>query len=285
MTTEYLGRWINAGGVKTYFLTSGDGEPVVLLHGSAAGVSAVHNWQHSMSPLARAGFSVYAPEFVGYGRTEKPAWANNIEAKEKHILDFMDALCLECVYLVGNSMGGRVSLGIAASRPDRVKKMVLLGSAGLRLARPSKDVLEIPNFRPSKGTMRKMLEYIYYDKSIVTEEMLEQRYQMSLLPGADQALKSFMKGFVEADGSLHLWDMESSLPKIKLPTLLLWGKGDRLVPVSLGEKMSKILPNARLVVIDKCGHSVQIEHPQKFNDLVINFFSSTSADRKTHVRL
>lgn len=275
MAKNYLERWVNAAGIKTFFITSGDGKPVILLHGSATGVSASHNWAKSMGAFAAAGFSVYAPEVVGYGRTDKPAWANNIEAKVKNIVDFMDALCLEEAYFVGNSMGGRLSLGIAADWPKRVKKMVLLGSAGLSLEQAPdavKSVHERVMSPPSREKMRRLFEFLCYDASIITEEMIDERYELSLLPGAQEALESFMKGMIGQNGAVDLWDMESRVPSIKTPALVISGKYDKIVPTSLMERMVGLLPNARLEVIDKAGHWAQVEQPDRFHELAIGFF-------------
>jgi 2-hydroxymuconate-semialdehyde hydrolase/2-hydroxy-6-oxo-octa-2,4-dienoate hydrolase len=270
MAGSYLVRWVNAGGIKTRYLTSGEGDPVLLIHGGGAGVSAIHNWQNSMGPLAEAGFSVYAPEVVGLGLTDKPPDGNGIDAKVKHVRNFIDTLCLERVCVVGNSMGGRIALGIACDSPDRVKRMVLMGSTGLPL-KPSPELGLLRGYKPSREKMREMVKAFCFDPSIVTEEVVEARYQMSLLPGAQEAYEGFMSRSSEMA-------MEEKLPSIKTPALLIWGRQDKIVPLELGEKMVRLLPNARLEVIDRCGHWVQVEQSDTFNRLVIGFLKGKGGE-------
>ena len=272
MSKPYLHRWVNAAGVKTHYLTSGEGEPIILLHGGGAGVSAVHNWQHSMGPMAEAGFSVYAPEVVGFGLTDKPTNGNGIQAKIDHVKNMIDALCLDKVNLVGNSMGGRISLGIALEWPDRVNKMVLMGSGGMPLTKPSPELAELFSYKPSMENMRKMVEGFCYDGSVITDDMLEMRLKMSNLPGAQEAYEAFMKGVADPNERQQM-DVSTELHKINTEALLIWGKQDRVIPLSMGEEMVKLLPNARLEVIDKCGHWVQIEHAAKFAGMVTKFFA------------
>jgi len=275
MSQAYLERWVNAGDIKTRYLTSGNGETLILLHGGGAGVSAVHNWQNSMGPLADAGFSVYAPEIVGFGMTDKPADGNTVAAKVQHVKNFIDALCLDKVNLVGNSLGGRISLGVASDWPGRVKRMILMGSAGMRLE-PSPALKQLFGYTPSKEKMRQMVETFCYDASAVTDEMIDLRYQLSLLPGAQDAYEGFMKGISDPTRPSEM-NIEEKLPGIKTPTLLIWGKHDKIVPLSSGERMAQLLPNARLEVLDKCGHWTQIEQTQKFNQLVIDFMKGQAA--------
>jgi pimeloyl-ACP methyl ester carboxylesterase len=274
MGKTYLERWIKAGGVKTHYLTSGNGEPVILLHGGGAGVSAVHNWQDSMGPLAEAGFSVYAPEVVGFGLTDKPEEGDTVDAKVQHVKDFIDSLCLERFRLVGNSMGGVISLRIGADWAERVESIVLMGSPGVRFV-PPPELRQLFAYTPSREKMKAMVETFCYDPSVVNDEMIELRYQMSLLPGAQESYERLMRGMSNTQGGAM--NMEAQLPEINTPTLLIWGKQDKIVPLELGETMVKLLPNARLEVIDKCGHWVQIEHSQTFNKMVIDFFIGRAA--------
>jgi len=272
MASVYLERWIRAGGIKTHYITSGNGEAVILLHGAAAGFSAIHNWRNSMGPLAEAGFCVYALEIVGFGLTDKPEDGNTFEAKVQHVKDFIDVLCLDKVNLVGNSMGGRISLEVALDWPERVRRMVLMGSGGIRME-PTPSFRQLFSYTPSKEKMKQIVESFCYDPSLVTDEMVELKYQMSLLPGAQEAYGAFMKKLSDREYIARSY-LGDKLPNIKTPTLLIWGKQDRILPLEQGEKMASLLPNARLEIIDRCGHWVEFEHSQMFNRMVSDFFKS-----------
>jgi pimeloyl-ACP methyl ester carboxylesterase len=249
---------------------------VILLHGGGAGVSAVDNWHQSIGPIADAGFSVYAPEMIGFGMTDKPTDGNTVDAKVRHVKDFIDLLCLDKVGLIGNSLGGRVALGIALDWPTRIKRLVLTGSAGMRLE-PSPMLKQLISYTPSKQKMRQLVEALFHDPSLVTDQMIESRYQLSLLPGAQEAFEGFFKA---ASDPKHrgAMDIEDKLPQIQTPALLIWGKQDRAIPVEVGKWMAELLPNARLKVLDNCGHWTQLEQTQKFNQLVINFITGNQPE-------
>ncbi|MGH7905462.1 MAG: alpha/beta fold hydrolase [Candidatus Binataceae bacterium] len=265
-----LDRWVNAGGVRTHYLTAGHGEPILLLHGAGMGVSAEHNWRGSTAVLTEKGFSVYAPDIVGFGESDKPAGGNTIESKVQHVKNFIDVLCLERFHLLGNSLGGRITLGIAHDWPHRVKRAILSGAAGLAISF-SPVLRSLAEYHPSKEKMREYLTNLCYDSALVTDEMVDKRYRLSLLPGAREAYSKFISSANSAEGMTK--GVEEMLPRIQTPTLLIWGKQDRVVPPEIGQKMAALLPNSRLEIIDECGHWAQIEHPDHFHQLVGDFLS------------
>ena len=228
-----------------------------------------------MGPLAEAGFSVYAPDIVGFGLSDKPADGNTVEAKAQHVKNFIDAVCLESFSLVGNSLGGRLSLGIAWDWPKRVKRLILTGSVGLRLE-PTPELRLLLGYTPSKEKMRQLCETLWYDPSLISDEMIESRYQLSLAPDAQAAYEGFMKVISDRNVPSQII-IEEKLPEIHTSTLLIWGKHDRVVPPKLGQRMVELLPNARLEVFEKCGHWVQVEQSRKFNQLVVEFMRGQKA--------
>src|SRR5262249_17733542 len=122
---------IGAGGILTSYLDAGSGPPVVLLHGSGPGVSAQANWQRNIGPLSKR-FRVLAPDLVGFGATERPDdIVYSLRTWVDHVWSFLDALGIGRASIIGNSLGGRIALSMAAERPDRVAKMVLMGSPGV----------------------------------------------------------------------------------------------------------------------------------------------------------
>jgi pimeloyl-ACP methyl ester carboxylesterase len=130
MADEILDRWIDVGDIRTHYLTLGNGAPIVLLHSGALGVSAAENWQKNIPALARGGFSVYAPEIVGSGETDKPAGCHAIAAKIRHIEGFIDKLCFDRVCLVGNALGASLALAIANDLAARVAAVIVMGGPG-----------------------------------------------------------------------------------------------------------------------------------------------------------
>ena len=126
-----IGRTISAGGIDTNFHDVGTGNPVVLIHGSGPGVTAWANWRTVIPNLSGA-FRVIAPDMVGFGYTARPADAvYSLDGWVKHALDFLDALGIERTHVVGNSFGGALALALAIRAPERIDRLVLMGSAGL----------------------------------------------------------------------------------------------------------------------------------------------------------
>lgn len=272
MAEESLDRWIKVGGIKTHYLTNGDGEPVILLHGGALGVSARENWHRNLGPLANGGYSVYAPEIVGSGETDKPAGCHTIAAKIRHIEDFIDALCLEKVFLVGNALGASLALALAHHQPNRVRAVVVMGGPGAPHGRASTSLnrlTAIANAYTREG-IRESLRTLCSDQSLITDEIVERRFRLAQLPGAREAFSAFISS---PDGGPSMWDrVQGLLPEIRQPVLLIWGEEDRILPLELARKLLPQLPNARLEIIDNCGHWAQIECPETFNRLVLEFF-------------
>ena len=126
---------IDAGGIETSYLEVGSGEPVIMLHGSGPGVSALANWQHNIPTLAQR-FHVLAPDIVGFGATERPDDViYSLRTWTDHVWAFLDTHGIEKTAILGNSLGGRVALQMATDRPDRITRMVLMGPPGVGITR------------------------------------------------------------------------------------------------------------------------------------------------------
>ena len=131
ISVEATGRTIDAGGIATHYHDVGSGQPVLLLHGSGPGVSAWANWQHNIGVLAER-YRVIAPDLVGFGATQRPDDIHySLDTWIDHVWAFLDALGIERASLVGNSLGGRIGLGMASQHPERLDRMVLMGAPGV----------------------------------------------------------------------------------------------------------------------------------------------------------
>ena len=275
MAEKFLDRWINIGGIRTHYLTNGNGAAVILLHGGALGVSAQENWHKNLDVLANAGFSVYAPDITGSGETDKPKGCHTIAAKIRHVEDFIDALCLSRVFLIGNALGASLALAIAHDLKDRVTALVVMGGPGAPHGRESAGLnrlTAIANAHTREG-IRESLKTLCFDPLLITDEIVDRRFRLAQLPGAREAFSAFISS---PEGGSSMWDrVRGFLPQIEQPVLLLWGKDDRIIPVELARKLLPQLPNARLQIVADCGHWVQIERPELFNTSVLEFFGSS----------
>ncbi len=264
-------QYIQAGAIRTHYYDAGRGEGVVLLHGGGAGADAWGNWKGCMPRLAER-FRVVAVDMVGFGRTEKPdpsRFTYSQEARVRHIIDFLEAMGLKRVHLVGNSMGGATALGVCLRRPDLVDKLVLMGSAGLN-AEISESIRVILSYEPTKENMGKLIRVLTHEGFAVDPEMVEYRYKLTQQPGVMEAYGATMKWIAEQGG---LFYPEEEIRQVKHQTLIINGKEDKVVTPELAWRFSELLENSRLYLIPHCGHWVMIEYPEEFCHIVSWFLS------------
>lgn len=268
-------RFIDAGGIRTHVLEAGDnaGVPLVLLHGSGHGVSASANWGGVMSPLVDRGYRVVAPELAGFGDTDFSSDTEyGIRLWTQHLSDILDTLGIERAVLVGNSFGGGVSLATAAREPQRVAAMVLLGTPAGSFAM-TEGLAANWTYEPSLEAMERILRLFPYDQAIVTAEMIEARYQASTRPGALEAFARLMPA-PSGDANPVVKGMpEAILNTIGVPTLVLHGRDDQVVPPNCASLLLEALPDVEAHVFGQCGHWVQIERRDAFVALVHDFAS------------
>lgn len=252
-----------------YFDTGGDKPAVVLLHGSGPGVSAHTNWKRVIPELAGS-FRVIAPDLPGFGYTErKPDLQYDMKLWSRHLMAFLDALGLEKVSLVGNSFGGSLALAAAARFPERFDRLVLMGT-------PCDKFSMTPGLRagwdytPSPEAMRATMAHFPYYAAMITDELVEDRYQASLIPGAQEGLRKLLAE-PNPDGETPLSGVpEKVVAGIALPTLILHGREDKVIPVEMGLKLGRAMPNAEFHMFGQCGHWVQAERFEKFVTLAKN---------------
>lgn len=272
MTNENpeIGLTIDAAGISTNYHDDGDGFPVLLIHGSGPGVSAWANWRLNLPELAKE-FRVIAPDIVGFGFTERPPDITyDLETWKKHLIGLLDALELDKVGLVGNSFGGALTLAIAAEIPDRIERFVLMGSAGLSF--PITDALErIWGYEPSIEEMRYMLDLMAFDRGLVNDELAELRYRASVREGFQESYSAMFPA-PRQERLDALTTPEDTIRAIPHEALVIHGREDRILPVDVAYRLVSLLDKAQLHVFGRCGHWTQIEHAQRFNRLVADFF-------------
>ncbi len=181
-----VGASVRAHGIETNYLEAGASEPVVLVHGSGPGVSAYANWRLTLPALAE-GVRVFAPDLVGFGFTERPPGVRyDLGTWTDQLLGFLDAVGIERASIVGNSFGGAIALSLAARHPDRVDRLVLMGSVGVSF--PITEGLDaVWGYQPSFEAMRRILDYFAYSRDLVDDELAEVRYQASIQPGFQES--------------------------------------------------------------------------------------------------
>lgn len=275
-------RWIDVNGLRVHCLTAGgDGSPVVLLHGGGID-SASFTYGHLIGTLAE-GHRVFAPDWPGYGYSDKPDLGYAIGFYVDFLGRLMDALGLERASLVGLSMGGGAALGFALRSPERVEKLVLVASYGLSsdvpwghlgyllVRAPLLNELTYALLRRSRTMIRWSLYGLVYDRQRVTEEMVEETSRVLEDPHAGRAWSSFQKHEV-GWGSLRT-NFSDRLRGLVMPTVLVHGEHDRVVPVAWARRAQELIPDCELRVFCECGHLPPREQPEEFAWVVKRFLA------------
>lgn len=267
------GHLVTTGSFKTHYLDVGEGQPVILLHGGGAGADGWSNWQ---GILPRFGERVRAlvVDLVGFGHSDKPdpaTFSYDQAARNTQLIDFIEALGLDRVSIVGNSMGGCTALGVAIARPDLVDKLVLMGSAGLHSpGEVSPSLGAIVHYDFTEEGMRRVVASLTNPGFVADEEQVRYRYQLSVEPDTRAAYVATM-AWVRDNGLQY---PEADLAKIKAPTLVVNGKDDQIVPLTAAYKYLELLENSTGYILPHCGHWAMIEHPELFTRATLDFLTA-----------
>ncbi|AZT82490.1 alpha/beta fold hydrolase [Marinobacter sp. NP-4(2019)] len=271
-----IGREITAAGYRTNVHDHGEGDvPVMMIHGSGPGVTAWANWRLVIPELAK-NRRVVAPDMLGFGYTERPE--DNTYNRERwvtHAIGVMDALDLRQVDLVGNSFGGGLALALAIEYPERVRRLVLMGSVGVSF--PITEGLdEVWGYQPSLENMRRLMDVFAFNKGLLTDELAEMRYQASIRPGFQESFAAMFPAprqrWVD-----NLASREEDIRALTHETLVIHGREDEVIPLQTSLTLADWIDRAQLHVFGRCGHWTQIEHASRFARLVNDFL--TEADQ------
>lgn len=271
MTNPEIGKSIVAAGIKTNYHDVGEGYPVILVHGSGPGVTAYANWRLNIPYLSQF-YRVIAPDMVGFGYTEQPeGYEFSLDNWVQHIIGVMDALDIQKAHIVGNSFGGGLAIATALRYPERVGRLVLMGAAGTKF-KLTEGLDAVWGYQPSIENMRKLLDLFAYDRSLVSDELAEVRYKASIRPGVQESFASMFPAprqrWIDS-----LASSDEELKSLSNETLIIHGREDRVVPLSSSLHLAEVIDRAQLHVFGRCGHWTQIEHTDRFNRLVADFFN------------
>ena len=272
-----IGQSITAAGIRTnYHDSGGAGAPVLLIHGSGPGVSAWANWRLVMPALAQQA-RVIAPDMVGFGYTERPeGFVYNMDAWVRQAVGLLDALGIERTDLVGNSFGGGLSLALAIAHPERVRRLVLMGSAGVSF--PLTEGLDaVWGYTPSVENMRAIMDYFAFDQGLMSDDLARLRFEASIRPGFQESFAAMFPAprqrWIEA-----LASAEADIRALPHQALVIHGREDRVIPLSTSLTLSSWIQRSQLHVYGQCGHWTQIEHAARFARLVGDFLAEAHPD-------
>lgn len=259
-------------GIRTRSLEAGSGEPLLFLHGVGGHLEA---YVRNIESHAER-YSVCALDVIGHGYTDKPARNYEIDDYVAHLLAYCDARGFERVNISGESLGGWVAARFAARFPERVRKLVLNTAGGLTADEEVMNRIYTLTMRavrePDRENIRKRLEWLMADPATVTEELVEIRYQIYSQPGFVDAMDRIMC-LQSMDIRKRNLLTEDELRSIRVPTLIVWTDHDPTGAVEVGQRFAEWIPDARLVVMEDCGHWPQYENAEEFNRLHLEFLA------------
>jgi 4,5:9,10-diseco-3-hydroxy-5,9,17-trioxoandrosta-1(10),2-diene-4-oate hydrolase len=284
-TTNITEHTITVAGKPIFVAEAGSGPAVVMLHGGGPGASGVSNYSRNIDALAQ-NFRVIVPDMPGYGRSAKGVDQSDPFGYLADVIrGLLDELGVATAHLVGNSYGGAAALRLAMDTPQRVDKLVLMGPGGIGTTRaaPTAGLKSLLSYYGGDGPSRGKLEafirnYLVYDGASVPDELIDLRYTAAIDPEvvADPPLR-------RPSGPMALrtlWRMDLTrdrrLKHLQTPTLVLWGRDDKVNRPSGGPMLVNAMPNAELVMTSRTGHWMQWERADLFNRLVSDFLSTPS---------
>jgi 4,5:9,10-diseco-3-hydroxy-5,9,17-trioxoandrosta-1(10),2-diene-4-oate hydrolase len=269
-------RTIRVGSLQARYWAEGNlGTPVILIHGLGG---YVESWRRNILPLSSQ-HRVFAVDLPGFGQSDRLRdGAYNLQTYVQFISEFLEALGLERAHIVGHSLGGCISLQFTFTYPEMVDRLVLVSSGGLgREMTPLLRLACLPVLGeiltgPSRMGSRLFLEAIVNDKALIGDEDVQIDYELSKLPGMQQALLMTLRtlGSVFGQKPSFYEPILEKLATITQPTLVIWGRQDSIVPVSHAD-VARRIPNSQVQILERCSHYPQFEHPQEFNQLLQEF--------------
>ncbi|MFJ8235327.1 alpha/beta fold hydrolase [Ureibacillus sp. NPDC094379] len=267
---EFKLHFVDANGIRTRVLEAGEGTPLILLHGTGGHIEA---YARNIPELSKY-FRVICIDMLGHGYTDKPDYPYGIDAYSDHLLALIQALNLDRVYLSGESLGGWVAAWFSAEHPEYVISQVL-NTPGNVNSKP--DVMEKLKASTLKAVLeanyenvKTRLEWLMYDKSQVTDELIQCRYDIYTKPAYQKAVHNIVYLQEPEARKQYIWD-PSWCGKISVPTLLAWTDHDPTSTVEEAGPIREMIPNSEFVVIENAGHWPQWEQVEAFNKVIIDF--------------
>lgn len=271
-----VGHYADVGAVagmpqRVHYHEQGTGEPVIFLHGAGAGASGYSNFKGNYPVFAEAGFRSIVPDLLGFGlssKTELPA-QYDLDFFIAGVKGLVDTMGLEGITLLGNSLGGAVALGYALKYPQDVKRLVLMAPGGVEDFETYMAMPGIANMfkvyqsgKTGAEAMRSIMEMQLYDKRLLTDEIIGERAPIAPTQTAASRQR------------LHVPNMTHELHRLQCPVFGFWGIDDQFNPVGGAMKLMEHCPQARIVLVNRCGHWVQVEHREMFNRACIDFLKN-----------
>ena len=238
------------------YIEEGDGFPIIVLHGLMGNLS---NFNEVTRFFKERNFKVIMPVLPIY---ELPLLKTSVKELAKFLDNFIIHKKIKDFVLMGNSLGGHIGL-YYTKMFNKAKGMVLTGSSGLY----EKGMGSGYTKRGDYDVIKKKVEEVFYSPEVASKELVDEVFETV------NDRSKLIKILAMAKSAIR-HNMAADLPKMKLPTCIIWGKNDNVTPPDVADQFHKLLPNSNLFWINKCGHAPMMEHPSKFNKILFDWLSS-----------
>ncbi len=280
---QWEDRFLRVEGIRVHYVVAGEGPAVLLVHGLGASLAA---WWENIAALAQ-NHRVYAIDLPGSGDSDKPRHVRYDAYEAADFLHkFLNKLNIHRISLIGNSAGGLISAIYAINHPDRVAALVLVSSAGLD--RPLAWFLRLASV-PLLGRLlhfwqgkspKHILRSVFYTPKALSEELFHELARVRTLREARIAVIKSIQGGVNLLGLRKRMRILERLRNVDVPLLIVWGREDKIIPVSHAYLAARELPRAQVCIIPNCGHWPQMEKAEEFNEMVLRFLSGVEGREK-----
>ena len=268
-------RWLRVGGLRTSYVDVGDGPVVVLVHGLG---HSTHAWRKNLAPLAQAGYRVMAIDLPGFGYSDAPE-EYTLDRYVAFLRGWLELHCVEQASLVGNSLGGLIVAATAAADPQRVNAAVLVDPAGfsrplhwaLRFAAALAPSRLLIRRVPTQRQIRQALRFVYHDPSLIEDDEVARIAELSARQGVRESMRLVGHRAVGLIGMRRGMGLGQVPAEITVPTLVLWGRYDRVVPISHAQSVLAVARDAEYTVFENSGHCPMMEEPDAFNARLLEF--------------
>lgn len=245
---------INEG--KYSYVEAGEGQPIIVLHGLMGGLS---NFDAVLNHFSKQGYRVIIPELPIY---KLPLLKTNVKNLSKFLKEFMSYKKIDKAILLGNSLGGHIALYFTKLNAKNVAGLVLTGSSGLY----EKSMGDTYPKRGNYEYIKSKTEEVFFDPKVATKEVVDE-----IFDSVNDRSKVIKTLAIAKSAIRH--NMANDLPNMATPTCIIWGKNDTVTPPEVAVDFQKLMPDADLYWIDKCGHAPMMEHPEEFNRILENWLN------------
>ena len=237
---------------KNYsYIEAGEGTPIIVLHGLMGGLS---NFDSVIEYFSQKGYTVVIPELPIYSMS---LLKTNVKSFAKYLHNFIEFKGYDEVILLGNSLGGHIGLYHTKLYPEKVKGLIITGSSGLYESAMGGGYTK----RSDYEVIKKKAQDVFYDPAIATKEIVDEVY--ATVNDRNKLVKTLA---IAKSAIRH--NMAKDLPKMHVPTCIIWGKNDNVTPPEVALEFDSLLPDSELYWVDKCGHAAMMEHPEEFKQIM-----------------